>query len=325
MFASAHRFEVLLFGRFLNGSGTGIITGLASAALYELAPPKARKSAAMIATLAFTGGAAGGPMMTSLAIGAEFYPFVTPFTAIASFAALAFVGLSLSHWPREIESLDPALVAEPSPDFEASVPFTSLFTLACLTVGVAWVIGSVLMALGPSLGLEVYGLASASVAGFIPALFQLFAGVGQYAWGRTSSLKAIAYGTLGIAATQAILMAAAVVENAPLLLLVIPFCGFFYGAAFVGALALVNASGEPERRATYVARFYTVGYLSNALPTLALGLLSDVMGLELTFHLFSMVLIALAVLGTLLASGYRKQIGAAKAYRMEFGCKCNGA
>lgn len=311
IFAAAHVEWLLFLGRFLNGAGTGVVAGLASTALIELAPLAGRRLAATVATLAFTGGAAAGPVITSAALATNVAPTVAPFLAITVVTLLSFLCMLLSRWPEPGEQgygVDASDIATQGTPDTILGPAPALFRLACLSIAVAWMIGSVLMALGANLGIEVYHLGSASVAGLIPALFQLFAGIGQAVWGRTESLRAIAYGAAGIVLTQIALVLAAPGAHGLVLMLAMPLCGFFYGALFVGALALAGAAAPPRHRAAYIARFYTVGYLSNAVPTVGLGLLTDTIGLGDAFYVFSAVLLGLAALTVALARSQRPPV-----------------
>lgn len=301
LFAVADNLALLLVGRFLNGFGTGAITGMASAALFSIYPPEQRRTAAVLATLSFTGGAAGGPILSSIALSLDFAPTVTPFVVIVVLAALAVLGLAFSNWPRK--DLNAIVPTDPAdPDQSVRIP---LFILACIVVCVAWMLGSILMALGTDLGVSVYGLPSVALAGLVPAIFQLFAGLGQFIWGRYPVEKAIQVGLVGMIAAQIALILAEPGGLGYVMLGLMPVCGFCYGAAFVGSLGLANKSSTPETREKYISRFYVAGYLSNSIPTVMVGYLSDLWGLKMAFFVFSLALIATAAIGLGLLRRYR--------------------
>lgn len=300
MFAFAHSLPTLLVGRFLNGFGTGAITGMASSALFAIYPTEMRRVAAVTATLAFTGGATGGPILSSLAISMDLAPTVTPFIVIVILSALAFAGLCVCYWPPK-ETPDEAM-QEQTRDSRVKMP---LFVLACLGVCVAWMLGSILMALGTDLGLSVYVLPSAALAGLVPAVFQLFAGIGQFVWGKYPVERAIGVGLGGMVLAQVALILAEPSGLGFVMLGLMPICGFFYGAAFVGALGLANKAATPATREVYISRFYVAGYLSNSLPTVLVGYLSDLYGLKAAFFLFSLALIGLGIAGLLMLRRYR--------------------
>jgi len=312
IFASGDSLSALLVGRFLNGFGTGLVTGMATTALIDLAPDTGRRMAATVATLAFTAGGAGGPLASSAALAAGLAPTVTPFILIVAIALAAIAGLVTCAWPtatararatqdeaaRDEAARDEAAQAEGCARDTTQMP---LFLLACLTVGTAWMSGSILMAIGADLGTDLFGLRSASIAGLIPVLFQLLAGTGQALWGRARPRNAIAAGLTGMVAAQVALVAAAPGAHGFAMLATVPLCGLFYGAAFVGALGLASTSVAADKRGRFISTFYVVGYLSNAIPTVLVGVLTDVAGLGPAFYVFSGVLMALAATGAGLA------------------------
>ena len=301
LFAMADSLSLLLIGRFLNGFGTGAITGMASAALFSIYPAEQRRTAAVLATLSFTGGAAGGPILSSIALSLNFAPTVSPFIVIVLLSALAATGLTVSHWPRKAPKPAPTITAN-EPETGVHLP---MFILACLVICVAWMLGSILMALGTDLGISVYGLPSVALAGLVPAIFQLFAGLGQFVWGRFPVEKAVFVGLLGMILAQIALILAEPGGLGYVMLALMPICGFCYGAAFVGSLGLANKSATPDTREKYIARFYVAGYLSNSIPTVMVGYVSDLWGLKMAFFFFSLVLIAIALVGLGLLRKYR--------------------
>jgi hypothetical protein len=291
-----------------GGVGTGAITGAATAAMAELDRPDRRHHAAVAATLAFTGGAATGPILSSAAIALDLAPTRAPLAAIAALALLAAAGLSRAPWPaatrraRDLEDPEPLPADDPPAAVApAAPPRGPSFALAQLAIAVSWTFGSALMAMGASLATDLFGLRSAAVAGLVPAAFQAFGGLAQFAFGRTTPLRAILFGAVAAALAQTVLVVGAELAIRPVLFLVMPVCGLAYGAAFVGGAALVNRIATPASRTADVSRFYIVGYLCNAGPTLALGALVDALGLRVSFAAFSAVVVALAALTATLA------------------------
>lgn len=302
LFALASQVWMLLLGRFLSGLATGLITGTASAAIHALSRPERRQRAAAVSTVVFTAGAASGPCLSSAALATGIAPLVSPFVVIALTAALAFLGLALAPWPRRVlagaraaatAAADPERI---SPEFRRR-----LYLLSCLAITTAWTLGSMLMATGVSLATDLFGLHVQAVAGLIPALFQLFAGIGQMAFSRTRPLSAILTGALALGLLQVVIVLGAITGTGLIFILAMPLCGLFYGAAFVGGASLVNATSTPADIGRRIAVFYVVGYLSNAIPTFVMGFLINSYGLATSFDLFSVLMVVIATLATLLA------------------------
>jgi len=296
VFAFAQDLPMLLAGRALNGFGTGMITGIASAAIYGLAAPGRQRGAAALATLAFTAGAAGGPLLTAAALSLNIAPTVTPFIAIVAVALLAIAGLMSSGAlaggaPRKPEATNPS--AEDG-------GMWSSFLLACLGIFSAWTLGAMLMALGADLAHEVYGLQSAAMAGMVAMLFQASGGMGQAIFGTLQPRLSLGVGLTGIALAQAGLVLAAIWGLGGMMLALMLLCGLSYGATFVGALSMASASSGDDRRAALLSRFYICGYAANAGPPLVMGAFADRIGLQAAFFGFSAILIPLAAIGVVM-------------------------
>ncbi len=304
LFSMAHAITPLLVGRFLSGIGTGAISVVASAMLYELAPPDQRKWSATVATLAFTAGGTGGPLLTAAALATDTSPTTAPFWFIAGMCVAALIILVTARWPARsvsAQTVEPARAGHSSPGQSSR----ALFRLACLAVGVAWMLGAFLLALGADLAHVLFGFTFVGVAGIILTVFQLFAGIGQVLGGRIGNLRTIGFGLLGIAVSQIVLVLSVPGAHQVALLAMTPFCGLFFGVVFVGALGLANAASVPEKRSTDISRFYIAGYLSNMLPVLAMGYFIDIVGLELAFYSFSALLVALSLIGAGIALSHR--------------------
>jgi len=295
IFGLADSLGMLLFGRFLNGFGTGAITGMGSAALIALSPPDRKHVGATIATVAFTGGAASGPLISSAALTLDLAPTLLPFLVIVALSVISILGFRIARWPADEKGgKSGGTAADRKTDL-------GLYILACLGIMTAWSISSAFMALGTDLAMGLYGFTSISKAGLLMAVFQLFGGLGQGYFGRRQSFSPMLGGFAGIAMVLAFLIALAGGEHPFVLVLAMPVFGLSYGAVFVQSLALAGAAAAPQSRPTLIAAFYVAGYFANALPTIILGIITDQMGLTGAFRWFSAVVICFAVAGAAFA------------------------
>ncbi|WP_029002018.1 hypothetical protein [Azohydromonas australica] len=100
VFAWASSLAGLFLGRLVTGIGSGALSGVCTVALADLDAASGRKPrAAMIATLAFTTGAALGPLTASAALHMFVWPTVLPFVVDALLAVTAIAGLLRLPWP----------------------------------------------------------------------------------------------------------------------------------------------------------------------------------------------------------------------------------
>jgi MFS family permease len=302
VFALAGNLWTLLIGRLLSGISTGLITSVASTALFELDDPQKRGRAAMVSTIAFTAGAALGPCLSSLALALDAAPLVSPFLCISAISLLAFAGLASAPWPSNAEPKEAVRAQDQDTDaFQNEALRSRQFILSCLSICIAWTLGSTLMAVGVTIGTDLFSVQSTALAGLLPAIFQLFAGISQYLSDRVKPVNAILSGALVIAIMQVLLAGSALLGLTWFLLIAIPICGMGYGANFVCGAALVNATATEETRTRRIGQFYVVGYLSMSFPILAIGRLIDVYGIGTAFYVFCAVECVLALLGVLLS------------------------
>ncbi|MGR3378961.1 MFS transporter [Salipiger abyssi] len=308
VFGFAQNVGMLFAGRILNGAGAGMITGIASVRLYELAPEHRRARAATVSTLAFSLGAAIGPMLSAAALALDLAPTRLPFLIITLLCAVALAGVLLASWPRNVEPVGAVEVTEAGQEahpLPAALPLR-YFVLACAGLGIGWYVASVLMGLGPHIGVTLYGLGSSGLAGTLPALFQLASGAGQIALGRAETVRGLMTGVIGMAVFVALLILGLPGGHGALLLGTMPVLGFFYGATFVGALGLANQASPAERRTEYIARFYIAGHVGGVTPTMGIGVLVDGVGLEPAVYLFG-ASVFLVTLGACLLTVFARQ------------------
>ncbi|MCX5496867.1 MFS transporter [Kaistia dalseonensis] len=278
LFATAGNLHALLIGRLFAGVGTGGLTGAANAALIELDPKADTRRNAVIATAAFTGGCALGPLLSAVALHFDAWPLELPFFVIAALAVITLVGLLTASW-----RVAPRVTTAPtSAEIAAEMPERGRLTAFAVAAGgliIAWSVGSTFAALGPTFIHELLDIGSMAAAGVIIALFQLVAGISQIACQNFRSDRALIAGTIVIA-TATMLCATAIWIGAPALFIAgTVLNGVGYGAAFVGAAGITNRIAPPRRRSTWISAFYMTGYLANALPVLVLGKLGDTLGL----------------------------------------------
>lgn len=289
----------LFLGRFLAGLGTGAITGVATAAIYDLQSDGRRDHATAVATIAFTAGAAIGPIVSSLAIALGLAPEIIAYVPIVLLSLLAIAGLRLSRWPTRGTGTKVRSSKQSAQPAAGSMPGTFLVSVTVLSV--TWMIGSTLMAVGSATILSTFNLHSLALAGLLPAAFQLSGGTGQYLFARMAHRRAMIIGSLGLVASQVGLVVAMSVDWITLFAAAIPVSGIFYGAAFVGAVGFANHTIASHLRTTRMSNLYLIGYLLSSTPAVVLGFAADWVGMPNAFLLFSLSAIVLALLAAILS------------------------
>lgn len=268
----------LFLGRVLAGVGTGALTASCNAALLDLDQGCKRRRAATIATIAFTGGAALGPIVASSAIRFDVAPTITPFVINAALAVLAGVGLMRVKWPASSRS--GSLQEDGEVSFKSTMgTLAPPFALACAILVVAWTVGSAFVALGPTMATRVLPADHHAAAGLVVSLFQVVAGCAQFGSQFIVRRTAVRIGCALLVVAWLACCWALHVGSVSVFFLCAIAAGVGYGAAFVGCTGKVNELAPPAYRARLGALFLLAGYLGSAIAVLLLGAMVDRTGL----------------------------------------------
>lgn len=284
VFAFSTELSGLFIGRFLAGVGTGALTGSANASLVGFDAKDGKSHAAVLATVSFTLGAALGPVLSSAAIALDFHPTVTPFILNACLAACTGIGLCVVAWstPSGSRTL-------PSKGLPANAPFGRAmqgawraFGRICCVLVVAWSVGSVFVALGPSMLIGTFSATSTSgqaSAGLLVTVFQATAGITQFLVRRVMPARAMKLGVLLIALSWFGCLVALYLHQPIAFVLFSVVAGIGYGASFVGAMGLFTSLAPTAHRAALGSLFYLAGYLGSAVCIIAMGAAVDLLGM----------------------------------------------
>jgi MFS family permease len=287
VFCFAQDLRWLVAARILSGAGTGALVGAASAALVDVDPHGNRQRAATLATLGFTAGAASGPALTAMILRLGLWPLQLPYVLVAVLVSIAGVLLYLLPWPKE-EQRAPLLLRDWRPQ-RVAVPRAMLkpFLLASGAIALSWSVGSLFAALGPTFATRLLGIQDRALAGTVVVGFQCCGGAAQLIAGAYPPQRTLTLGAL-LLAGGLFGCVSGFLSASPLFFVlgtVVTAAGF--GATFVGAAAVVSRSAPPDRRGEVVSALYIVGYITMAVPILAVGAGADHLGLKVTVVLFA--------------------------------------
>jgi MFS family permease len=108
--------------------------------------------------------------------------------------------------------------------------------------------------------------------------------------------KALVVGALTFAVGVAGTITAVLTVSVALLFVAGVVTGFGFGAAFLGAIAMITSGVAPGHRAGLLASTFVVGYLAFSLPAIAAGIAVGSLGLATTTEIYGGVVIVLALL-----------------------------
>jgi predicted MFS family arabinose efflux permease len=297
-FLLAHSLGLLLVGRVFSGLSAGIFTGTATATLLDLAGPRARGRATLVATMVNMGGLACGPLLAGL---------------LSEFAGSP---LRLTFWVDLALLIPAAALAWAMPE---TVPAEHRARLRPQRLHLPVEVRPVFVrvALAGFAGFAVLGLFTAVAPGFLGQILEVkshaaigavVAGVfassiaGQTLLQRVAGSNALAVGCVALAAGMGLLALALIAESLVLLIAGGVVAALGQGLSFRAGLTAVNQASPQERRAEVASSFFVVAYIAISVPVVGVGLLAELTSLRTAGLVFA-ALVALVALTALYLLG----------------------
>lgn len=298
LFMAARGTGWLFAARSVQGLGTGGLTGAATAAVVDLEPDHDRRRASLITTVAFIMGAASGPLLFGASIQFLPWPTVLPFAVEIGMVALGLAGVVLL----------PETVAEPT-DFRWRIqrpyvpgPLLGSFVVAVTVLSVCWGSGALFAALSSTIDRDLLHVHNHALAGLV--LFVLYGagGVAQLGLRRWPARRSMTVGVIAVAVGMALVYLGLSGPSVALFLGGTVLVGAGSGIGFMGSLALVNEVAPPLRRAEVISAWNLVGYVALSAPVIGVGVLTGVTGLQDATGIFTLAVVALAVVAVVLVA-----------------------
>jgi MFS family permease len=297
----------LFVARAVQGLATGALLGAAGAALIDLHPRGDTRQAALVNGFASTMGIGGGALVSSAIV--HFLPVqrVIPFVLVVALIAALLTAVRVL--PEPVARTARVRLRLQSPSVPAAT--RAAFALAALGVLASWSIGGLYLALGPALAAQLLHTHSELAGGAAVAALSFPSGLAQLAGRELSNRALTAGGALLLALGMSLTAVALSGSSAVLFLLATAVAGVGFGLAFMGALRHLTSAIPDGRRGEVMSAFYVVAYLAISVPAVAAGLAAPSLGLVNTFQVFSVGVVALALL--VAAGGLRIEAGVSSA------------
>ncbi|MFB7613302.1 MFS transporter [Kitasatospora sp. NPDC056181] len=311
--AAADLFEVadslpwLLAARVVSGLAAALITGAATAALLDLAPPERRLRAQTLALAANMGGLAGGTLLSGALAEWAGSPLRLPWTVMLALTALALAGLLVV--PAIAPGAAPGAAPTGSGDHSRSaarfrprfqplrVPagIRPAFLRAALAGGSGFAVLGVLTAVSGLFLANVLGLRHHALTGLVVCLAFAATAVGQLLARVLPKQRALPAACAGLVLAAALIATALLTESLPPLLLGACVNGLATGTAVGTGLGAINTGVAPQQRGEAVSTFFAVLYGMLSVPVVGVGVLIQVAGLRTAGVTFSALVAVLAV------------------------------
>jgi len=278
LFVCASGTAWLLAARAVQGLGVGLGSCAVSAMLIELAPPRRPWLGPLLAGMAPVAGIGAGALLAGELV--EHAPAPTVLSYVVLLLAVLAAGWCVAVLPETgtRAAAPPARLFAPR---RISVPdeVRRPFAILALPVVAVWAVGGLYLALGPMLAADLVDTERRSVGGVVIALLA-GSGVLAQAWCRRfPDRPALRVGCGLLLAGLAQVVLALATGSESLFFTGTAVLGVGWGAACLASFRLITALAGPHCRGELLAAVNVVSYLGTSLPTLAVGALTDRIGL----------------------------------------------
>jgi MFS family permease len=295
VFLLADSVGVLIVGRVLSGLSAGIFTGTATATLVDLAEDSGK--ATLIGTIANMGGLGAGPLLAGLLSRYAPAPLQLPFQVHLGLVVLAGAAVWLIPEPVDVRSARELTI----PRLSVPRSIRTVFLRAAVAGFAGFAVLGLFTSVAPLFLKNLLDIADPALAGLL--VFGVFAAstFGQAVLVKPMGDKALAIGCSALVLGMLTLAEALATGSLWLLLTAAALAGTGQGVSFRAALALLNATSPPDRRAEVASSFFVVAYVAISAPVVGQGLAANAVGLRTAGIGFSL---AVAALGAIAAASF---------------------
>jgi MFS family permease len=271
LFAAARGTAWLFAARAVQGLGQGMMSGAATAALAELVGAGQERHAALLATLAQSGGAAAGVLISGMLAQWAPAPQVLPYVAGMTACACATV---LLRTVPETAPVKGAGWRVRRPRVPAEI--RGAFIRVGLTAAAVWAVAAVFLSVMPSYaGQFVLHTSNLALVALVSALVLATSCAAQLVVRRGAPpALAQAGGLVLLALGLLALVLAAPLRGWPLLVAGAVLAGAGHGLASLAAQDDLTRIAPQDQRGEVSAAFYVCIYLGVALPVIGIGVLA---------------------------------------------------
>jgi MFS family permease len=289
LFLLADGVGLLFAARALQGVAVGLISGAASAALFDLRP--AGDAAPVVSSAAPTGGQALGAIGASVL--AQYAPAPTHLVWWLLLGAFTTGVVTVLAMP-EPGTVRPGVVSSLRPHVGVPHAAAGAFVTALPALVAVWALGGFYMSLGPSLAAQMLHSANVLWGGILIFLLTGLAATAS-ALLTTKNPSAVMLGGCLVLIVAAVVTFASIETGTSAVLFVgTAIAGLGFGPAFMGAYRATVAAATSDDRTGLITAIYIVSYLATGIPAVLAGIATSHYGLRTTALVYSLAVAVLA-------------------------------
>ncbi len=268
LFLRADGIGGLLAARIVQGLSMGVVNGALSAAVIEAAPPARKVLGSLLTSVSPLAGLAAGALVTGALLGMTNQAEVWAFGLLGGLFCLGAVSVLLIP---ETASPMPGLLRSMVPSVHVAHAARRGFARGLPLLLSIWALCGFIIALGPSLLRDVFGVSSGLLNGATVAVLCGAGAVSSLLMRGQPPRRMAASGMAAVTAGVGLLLASIGTRSPTLFFVGSATAGAGLGASFSGLIQSLVPITPVHERAELFAAIFLVTYLSLSVPPIAAG------------------------------------------------------
>lgn len=302
--AVAGNVPVFMLARLVIGLASGMITTSAAVGMMQVSPVADSRRTTALTTVAMTLGFGMGPLLGGLIAQWVPRPLVSAYVPTVVMGLVAIVALFRLRDASRIAggSETPGGLSQWLP--RITFPQRERrrhFWLASLGAFSAFGLFSLFASLAPSFMTEFVPWHGPAVSGFTIASILFLSSIFQFSVRSWRTKQVVVVSAMALVACNLLLVWTATSRTALLFAASVLVTSYGHALANVGGMGVIGKLTRPTERAGLLSSYMIVGYLGTIVPILAMGWLSDRVGLNRALVVFASAMAALSAVVAVLA------------------------
>lgn len=268
-FAIAPNVAFLFLGRILQGAGSGLAMGAATASLVENNTTGNARFASSLATVSTAAGLTLALVLSGVFARFAPMPLLWSYLLLVALTVITVIALALTPDDRPVQT------ERWRPRALRLLPELRLsFSIATLSVSVAYCAGAIFLSLGAHMIGQFSGTSDTALAGVLLGCSSAAIGVTGLFLARVRPHVSLLVGTLLTIISLALMAAAAAFGSIGIFLAWCIVGGAAYSFAFTGGLGVISQATPVRHRGSTLSLLYLVAYVLQAATAIGMGALA---------------------------------------------------
>jgi MFS family permease len=293
LFIIAGDVTVLLVARVVQGIATGAAFSTLGATLVDLNPPHAPGRAGLVNGVAPISGLALGSVGCGALV--QFAPAPTHLVFALLLAGTVFAGVVVARMP-ETSARRPGALASLIPILGIPARLRpGVFGIVPIIVA-SWALGGLYLSLGPSVAAGLFGLHNHLIGGLVVTLLCGAGALTAFALRTWPTDRVLVISAITLSTGTALTFAGVEAHAVALAGAGTVVAGVGFGASALASFGTLARIAAPGERSELLAFALVIAYLAFSLPALAAGYASTRFGLHATTVVYSLGVVATALI-----------------------------